>query len=193
MEAELATLPPVYQELYNLTTAHAGARSLELMLPAVALALRYAAPQNAYVSLVHALAESNPGEAVERGRRLANELPTIAGAGPFLGTAVEVRKLDNSYRIYDAILDKLEKAHWGIDSYDFLARPEAMHKLDSFPMGIVMTDGYIGAVDRVELAGRVALMGAVLRTLSRRRDEKEFREFQFNLARSLAGAPPPKA
>lgn len=44
IEAELVTLPPVYRELYDLTVAHVGARALELLLPAVTLALRYAHP-----------------------------------------------------------------------------------------------------------------------------------------------------
>ncbi len=190
METELATLPPVYHELYDLTLARAGARSLELMLPAVALALRYAQPHNAYPWLLNALAESKPAEALEHGRSLAAQLPAIAGAGPLLGTAVDLRRLDDSYRFYDAVLEKLEQAQGGIDSYDFLARPAAMHKIDCSPVGVVMTDGYAGSVDRTELVARLALMGAVLRTQGRRRAEKEFRAFQVGLARRMIGAPP---
>ena len=184
IEAELATLPPVYRELYDVTIARVGARALELLLPAVTLALRYSQPHNAYAPLLAVLAESAPGEAIDRGRSLANQLPEITDAGPHLGTAIDLRQL-HDYRIYDLVLDKLTTAHWGIDSYDFLARPAAMHAVDSFPMGLVTTDGYLGSLDKGELAARMALMGAVLRSQSRRRAEKEFGKCQIDWGRNV--------
>jgi hypothetical protein len=186
MQAELAPLPAVYHELYDLTAARMGDRSVELLLPAVALALRYAQPHNAYAPLLALLAESKPGEALERGRSLAGQLPEISGAGPLLGTAIEQRRLHDGYRVYDPILEKLANLTWGFDSYDFLARPAAMESLNPFPVGIALTDGYVmGGMDRIEFAGRVTLMGLVLRSQSRRRAERESWRLTLDWARSV--------
>ena len=197
IEAELTTLPPVYRELFDLTLARVDGRALELMLPAVTLALRYAHPHNAYLPLLALLAESALGEGLEHGRNLGKALPEIAGAGPLFGTANDLRKRHDGYRLYDTILDKLTTREWGIDAYDFLAKPAAMHAIGSFPLGIVTTDGYMGSMEKNELAARMALMGVVLRTQSRRRLEREFREFQVDWARGIFSrlvgdvAPPP--
>ena len=187
IEAELETLPPVYRELYDLTVARAGDRALELLLPTVALALRFMQPHNAYLPLLALLAESAPGEAVEYGRALAGQLPHIPEAGHPLGTAIDLRRMHDGYRLYDAILEKLEAGEYGIDSYDFLAQPAAMHAVGTFPLGMVTTDGYLGSLDKTELAARMVLMGAVLRTQSRRRAEREFRDFQAAWARDVFG------
>lgn len=188
VESELATLPRVYGELYSFTKAQAGARVLEVILPTVALALRYTQPHNAFGRLLVLLAESSPGKALDYGRAVGKKLPAIAEAGPLLGTAIDLwRKQKKRYRFYDSILDKLETEHWGIDSYAFLAEPAAMHKVGSFPLGIVTTDGYHGGIDRVELVARMAVMSVVLRVGSRRRLEREFRNFQLDWARGVIG------
>lgn len=187
IEAELTTLPHVYRELYDLTVARVGGRALELLLPAVALALRYAQPHNAYVPLLMLLADSALGEAITAGRDLQSRLPEITAAGSLFGTAIALRQQHEGYRIYDSILDKLKTAHWGIDSYDLLAQPAVMHAIGSFPMGIVTSDGYSGSLDKLELAARMVLMGAVLRSQSRRRAERKFREFQVEWAREVIG------
>ena len=194
--AELETLSPVYRELYDLTLAKAGDRALELLLPTVTLACRYAQPHNAYAPLLDRLTESAPNEAFERGRILSNQLPEIADAGPIFGTALDLRRQSDDYRIYDPVLEQLASGQWDIDSYDFLAQPSAMHKVGSFPMGIVTTDGYLGALPQIEIAARMALMSAVLRSQSRRRAEREFRQFQASwahnvIARLMGGDPPP--
>jgi hypothetical protein len=178
IEAELATLPPVYRELYDLTVARVGARAPELLLPAVTLALRYAHPHHAYAPLLGQLAASAPGEAMAFGRSLAEKLPEIVEAGLVLGTALDLRRVDDGYRIYDPVLDKLANMHWGVDSYDFLAQPAAMHAVGSFPMGIVTSDSYLGSLPKDDLDARMVIMGAVLRSQSRRRAEREFRRFQ---------------
>jgi len=185
IDAELATLPPVYSELYVFTTARAGARALELLLPTVALALRYMQPHNAYGPLLALLGKSAPGEALSYGRSLATQLPEIADAGPVLGTAVDLRKMSDAYRIYDTVLDNLETGQWGIDSYDFLALPAAMNAVGSFPMAVITADGYHGSLDRIELAARMAGMSAVMRVQSRRRAERDFRQFQLDWAREV--------
>jgi len=179
IEAELATLPPVYSELYTLATERTGVRALELLLPTVALALRYMQPHHAYGPLLALLAQSAPGEALDHGRSLITQLPEIADAGPVLGTALDLRQMEDAYRIYDTVLGKLATGQWDIDSYAFLAQPSAMHAVDSFPMGIITADGYRGgSMDKTELAARMAVMSAVLRVQSRRRVEREFREAQ---------------
>ena len=187
LEAELATLPPVYRELYDLTVGHVGDRALELLLPASALALRFMLPHDAYLPVLTLLAESPQGEAVEYGRRLLEQLDTITAGGHLLGSAFDLRQMHDGYRVYDSILGSLESGEWGIDAYEFLARPSAMHAVGSFPLGMVTTDGYLGSLDPPELAARMALMGAVLRTQSRRRAEREFRQFQADWGRSVLG------
>ena len=185
IEAELATLPAVYRELFDLTVARAGERALELVLPAVALALRFMQPHDAYLPLLALLAESPPGQAVQHGRGLIDRLHEITSAGPLLGTALDLRRMDDGFRLYDQILARLESGEWGIDSYDLLAHPPAMHAVGTFPLGIVTTDGYLGSMDPNELAARMVLMGAVLRSQSRRRAERDFHHFQADWARSV--------
>ena len=185
IEAELATLPAEYRELFDVTVARAGERALELVLPAVALALRFMQPHDAYLPVLALLADSSPGQAVDYGRGLIDRLGEITSAGPLLGTALDLRRMDGGYLLYDRILGSLESGEWGIDSYDLLAHPPAMHAVGTFPLGIVTTDGYLGSLDSSELAARMVLMGAVLRTQSRRRAERDFHHFQADWARSV--------
>jgi hypothetical protein len=185
IEAELKTLPPVYRQLYDLTVARAGERALELLLPAVALALRFMQPHDAYLPLLSLLGQSASGDAIEHGRRLIERLPEISEGGHLLGTALDLRRMYDGYRLYDSVLGKLESREWGIDSYDFLAQPKAMFAVGKFPLGIVTTDGYFGPLERAESAARMVLMGAVLRSQSRRRAQREFQEFQAGWGRSV--------
>ena len=187
VNAELQNLPPVYHELVALTAAEVGERTLELALPATALALRYMAPHIAYKPLLQQLAQSPLGEGLARGRALSVALPEIDGAGPILGTALDLRAMHDGYRVYDPFFDKLRTGEWGVDSYDFLADPASMHKIGSFPMGVITADGYHGALPAPDMAARMAIMGLVLRTQSRRRAEKQFRQFQLEWAREVLG------
>lgn len=187
VNAELQTLPPVYHELVALTAAAVGQRTLELALPATALALRYMAPHVAYKPLLAQLALTPMGEGLAHGRALAAALPEIDGAGPVLGTALELRALHDGYRIYDPFLDRLRTAEWGVNSYDLLADPSAMHRIGGFPMGVVTADGYHGPLPAPEMAARMAIMGLVLRTQSRRRAERQFRQFQLEWAQEVLG------
>jgi hypothetical protein len=185
IEAELKTLSPVYSQLYELTVARTGGRALELLLPAVALALRFMQPHTAYPPLLSLLEQSAPGEAIACGRALMERLQEISEGGHLLGTAIELRHMHDGYRVYDPVLGKLENGDWGIDSYDFLAQPKAMFSVSSFPLGIVTTDSYLGPLEPAELAARMALMGAVLRSQGRRKAQREFQEFQADWARSV--------
>jgi hypothetical protein len=172
--AELRTLPPIYHELLTITEDRVGERALELLLPAAALALRYIRPHNAYLPLLTLLAASPPGEAFDRGRALAAALPEIAEAGPVLGTALDVRDLHDGYRIYDEALEKLRSGVWGVDSYELLARPAAMFALGKFPGGIITRDGWHPGISTNMLGAQMVIMGAVLRTASRVRAERDF-------------------
>lgn len=185
VNAELATLPPVYHELVVVTAATVGERTLELSLPATALALHYAKPQNAYLPLLRRLAESPQGDGLAAGRALLAAMPVIDGAGPVLGDALAIRAADDTYRVYDPVHEQLRSGTWAVDCYDFLAEPAAMHEVASFPMGVVTADGYHGALPLIDLVGRMALMAAVLRVEGRRRAEREFRQFQVAWARDV--------
>lgn len=187
IETELATLAPVYAELYENTRAQVGERTLELLLPTVALALRYAEPHMAYAPLLQLVAECQPGEALVWGQTIAAALPAIAEAGRVLGTAIDVRRQHAGYRFYDDVLKSLEIEQWGVDSYAFLADPAAMHKVESFPLGMITQDGYRGALDKIDLVARMMVMSAVLRVQSRRAIEREFRTFQVEWARDVIG------
>jgi hypothetical protein len=172
--AELRTLPPVYHELMTVTEDRVGERALELLLPATALALRYIRPHHAYLPLLMLLAASPPGEAFDCGRALAGTLPEIAEAGPVLGTALELRDLHDGYRLYDEVLEKLRSGVWGVDSYELLARPAAIQAPGKFPGGIITSDGWHAGLAPNLLGAQMVLMGAVLRTASRLRAERNF-------------------
>lgn len=194
---ELAEMPPVYAELWSLSVDQVGERALELILPATALALRYLRPHMAYPRLLARLAQSASGEALAHGRALSTNLPEIDEAGPALGTAAEVRASDDTYKIYDAVLEPLTQGAWDIDSYDFLADPAAMHKVPMFPMGTILADGYYSPLPHIELVARMAIMSMVLRVRSRRREERDFLRFQMGFVDDLfdqwRGDAPPDA
>lgn len=197
MEAELATLAPVYHELYALTAARVGDRALELLLPAVALALCYTEPHNAYGPMLSALAASPPKETVDYGRKVAANLPPLPQAGAILGTSIQVRRNDDSYRVYDKFIDDLEAVRWGFDAYAALAEPTSMNRIGGFAFTIVTTDSFFApkiSMTSDEVYARMAIMAAVLRVAGRRGREREIREFQLAWARDalnrLLGPPP---
>jgi len=173
MEAELATLEPVYRELYALTSTQVGDRAVELMLPAVALALCYAEPHNAYRPMVRALAATPSGRALECGQRIAANLPALPHAGDILGTSIEVRRRNDVYRIYDSFIQDIESRRCGVDAYAVLAEPAALGRMDRFPIVMVTTDSFhpAGGVSRDEILARLVMMSLALRVASRKRAE----------------------
>lgn len=186
IKEELATLPPVYAELLDFTTALVGDRALEVALPAVALALCYAAPHDAYCALVPLIAAAPEGEALARGRGLSEAPPALA-AGAWLGDSLAQRALDDSYRIYDAFLDGLRSDRWGVDSYALLADPPAMERIGLFPMGLLTRTSWRGSVERYELIARMFVMGTVLKSVSRRREQREFEKLKIAWAQDVLG------
>lgn len=199
--AEIETLPPVYGELLAFTASVAGERSLEVALPATAVALCYARPNDAYCALVPMLLAAPEGGALARGRELFETAPAIRAAGPWLGDSLAQRDADPCYPIYDRVLDALRTRRWGIGSYELMADPKAMHSIDSFPLGFVTRSQCLAPFGTGEKAARLWLMGAVLRSRTRRRDQREFEKFavrwaqdvlnrQFGLGMTAAPFPP---
>ncbi len=185
MLAEFATLPPLYRQLYDVTLAHAPTRAFELLLPATALALSYTQPHNAYLPLLQALAASQPGEALASGQAMAGSLPDIPSAGAILGTALELRRADNSYRIYDNFLQALGAPRWPFDAYGLLADPANMNVIDTFPFSILTADSFQrlpSAMTLPELGARMYLLSLVMRKFSRRLEELHLRDLQAQWA-----------
>jgi hypothetical protein len=181
IEAQLVELPPVYRELYDMTTVRVGARALELLLPAAALALCYSEPHYAYGAMLSILAASPPGYAGAYGRTIMANLPTIQRAGTILGIAVHLRRSDDSYRVYDKFIQELGTKRDGVDAYTMLCEPDVMNRL-GFPFPLVTTDGIQQEQNKWSLSGddlaaRLVIMAAVLRVRSRRREELQMQKF----------------
>ena len=135
-----------YRKAYDFAHQKCGSRALDVVLPAVALALRYSNPPNAYPVFVAALSSSSPGTELLEARVLANRPPRIPSAD-YLGTALDVRKRRRyrrrHYHIFDNVLDGL--AVWGVDEIDLLADPGTSGKMKSFPLIVVTKDGPLAA------------------------------------------------
>jgi hypothetical protein len=188
MQAELATLPAYYTELYALTTARAGERALELLLPAVALALCYSEPNNAYCAMLSELATSPPAGAVSYARKMMGNLPALSEAGAILGTSINLRRAHDSYHIYDKFIDALKANLWGVDAFDLLAEPAAANRVQSLPFALVTSDGAQAIQDSMtsdELLVRMVIMYVALRVTGRRRQELDMRDFQLQWAREV--------
>jgi hypothetical protein len=188
MLAEFADHPPVYRELYDWTTQRVQSRAFELMLPATALALCYAQPHNAYGPLLTMLAAAAPGGAITLGQTLSISLPDIPGAGAILGTSIDIRGADDSYRLYDTFIAALAQPRWPFGPYGLLADPANMNIIDTFPFSAITADSYQrlpSAMTFEELAARMYLLSLVLRKLSRRREELHIRDLQAQWARDV--------
>jgi tetratricopeptide (TPR) repeat protein len=193
IEAELAKLPPVYRALLDATVQRHGDRALELLLPTVALALRYTRPHDAYLPLLALVVDSPVGDALVRGRALSMHLPDIPAAGPILGTAIDVHQETEQYRVYATILRDLAAGRWNVDSYALLADPEAMKLIPSFPLGAFARDDYIGLEDAKAFAARTIIMGIVLRVQNRRWEERDFENAFMAWTQDLLGLHPEEA
>jgi len=188
IEAELATLPPLYQELYTLTAARAGERALELIMPAVALALCYSEPHNAYAEMLALLAAAPPGGALAYGRKIIANLPAHPAAGAILGTSIDVRRTHDSYRIYDQFIQYLEAGRDGVDAYAALADPASMNQVRSMPFAIVTADDFHASAQSMtypELVMRMLTMSWVLRVAGRRRQELDLQNLQLQWAHDV--------
>jgi hypothetical protein len=188
MEAELEILTPVYRELYALTLASAGTRTMELLLPAAALALCYTEPHNAYAPMLATLAGSQPGQALAYGRKLMEAPPALPAAGAVLGTSIQLRKDDDSYRIYDKFIHGIAAGTWGIDAYAALADPDSLNRVGSFPFALVTDDNaqaLKNSMDEDEMVARLMIMAIALRVAGRRRDELQIQNLQVEWARDV--------
>jgi hypothetical protein len=110
-------------------------------------------------------------------------LPTFPPAGAILGTSIQVRRSDDSYRIYDKFIQELEAGHWGVDAYALLGEPNAMNRVNRFPFAIVTTDdvqAIQGSMTADELHVRMVIMFAALRVTNRRRGCWSLRIFTPN-------------
>jgi phage protein U len=173
LEAQLQMVPPAYRVLFDLTAERYGDWAPDLILPATALALRYAQPHEAYFELVEAIAD-NPGDPIGRGRALAASLPAIPAAGAILGTAVDAHEPTEQFSVYRGMLQDLAAGAWGMDSYELLSDPSAMLRMARFPIGLALKDGYTGLPDRTELVARLEIMSIVLRVRSLAREQRDY-------------------
>jgi len=181
IEAQLATLPPVYRVLIDLTTQRYGDRAIELLLPTATLALRYTRPHEAYLPLLDLMADNPRDNPLLCGRALSDNLPEIDDAGPIIGTAINLYESTEKYQVYASVLRDLAEEKWFVDSYSLLADPSAMNLIQSFPIGFVTQDWVGGAIDKIELSARLIIMSIVLRKKSRSRDEREFEKAIISL------------
>jgi hypothetical protein len=186
MLADFASTPPLYRQLYDWTTQRLTSlgqpgRALEFILPTTALALCYTQPNNAYGPLLAVLSTSQPGSVIAIGQSYMANMPIIPAAGPILGTALDVRRRDPSYKVYDKFLDALATPRWSFDAYGLLADPANMNIIDTFPFSLVTaTDIHRlpSAMSFQEFAARMYLMSLVMRKFSRRLEEEHVRDLQ---------------
>ncbi len=182
-----------------MTLSRAGTRAMELLLPATALALCYTEPHNAYAPMLAALAASQPGETLAYGRKLMEAPPALPAAGAVLGTSIQLRKGDDSYRIYDKFIYSIAAGTWGVDAYAALADPDSLNRVGSFPFALVTDDNaqaLKNSMDEDEMVARLMIMAIALRVAGRRRDELQIQNLQVEWARdvlnSFAESLPPR-
>jgi tetratricopeptide (TPR) repeat protein len=158
-----------YRKAFDVAQEICGARALDIILPATALALRYASPPEAYVVFLEKLKACEPGQEISAARALASTPLPIEVAGEYLGTALDVRRnqptSDDRYPVYDDVLDKLEKRAWGFDEIELLSDPGPAQQIGEFPFVTVVKEGIMRAdMDSTLLAKRVLCASLVLRT-----------------------------
>jgi tetratricopeptide (TPR) repeat protein len=158
-----------YRKAFDIAREICGARALDIILPATALALRYASPANAYVVFLERLKACEPGKEISAARALASIPPQIEMAGEYMGTAVNVRsnqrRSDYHYPVYDDVLDKLEKRAWGFDEIELLSDRGPAQQINEFPFVTVVKEGIMRTdMDSTLLAKRVLCASLILRT-----------------------------
>ncbi|MGB6688353.1 MAG: tetratricopeptide repeat protein, partial [Terracidiphilus sp.] len=183
-----------YRKAFEVAQAKCGARALDILLPAAALALRYSNPPEAYLVFLEKLNTSTPGGEIAAARALTSNPPEIRDAGEYLGTALDVRRMrlgrENSYSIYDDFLDNLEKRSWGFDEIELLSDPGRAQKIDSFPFVAVVKEGPIRTqLDSGALVRRLLCASLVLRAAKlpryRRDAEKRLMERMHPIVATL--------
>ena len=158
-----------YRKAFDVAEEICGARALDIILPATALALRYASPPEAYVVFLEKLKACEPGQEISAARALASTRLPIEVAGEYLGTALDARRnrsaSDDRYPVYDDVLDKLEQHAWGFDEIELLSDPAPAQQIEEFPFVTVVKEGIVRSdMDSTLLAKRVLCASLVLRT-----------------------------
>lgn len=183
LEAEWPIFDDTYRRAFEFARAVCGRRAYDVILPAVALALRYARPADAYLPFVTQLAAAPPGEEAAAARALADKPRTMPGAGRYLGTAWDVRRRQWSFprllfpvlRSYDKVLIPLRDRALGVDWFDLLVDPNAAGKLSKIGFGFVFKDRPISADDNeTELIARLQMASIRLHSASLPRGTLEF-------------------
>jgi hypothetical protein len=158
-----------YRRAYDFARTISGARTLDVILPSIALALRYANPPDAFPYLLSHLNSSPLGGEITEARALARNPPKLHQAGEYLGTALDVRKRWPSmqwFGLYDSDMNDLSSQVWNIDEIDLLADPDAAEKVSSFKFGFVTRDGALFGGSTELVAMRLILGGIAFRSLS---------------------------
>jgi tetratricopeptide (TPR) repeat protein len=159
-----------YRRAYEVAERHCGARALDVLLPALALALRYEQPAGAYGEVLTHVARAAPGAELAAARDLARHPLEVPAAGRHLGTAADVRGRRRfgagRDKVYDGVLREVQRRTWGVDELDLLANPQAANNVPSFPLGLLTSDGEIVGLSGADLNARVRLARIILKTES---------------------------
>jgi tetratricopeptide (TPR) repeat protein len=177
MSAEWSQWDVSYQRAFDIAKDRCGMRARDVFLPAVALALRYEAPAEAYTDLLETLAAAPAGGEIAAARALAEQPPDIKPAGHFLGTAADVRRrrvAERQWDRYDSILDQVSQRAWGVDEFDLLTVPASSGSVPGFPFGVVAADGPLtGPSPDTDLPEQIRLSSIMLRTASLPRAQRD--------------------
>lgn len=157
-----------YRKAFDIAQEVCGARALDIILPASALALRYARPPEAYVVFLEKLKACEPGQEISAAQALASTPLHIEAAGDYLGTALDVRRnqhrSDDHYPVYDNVLDQLETRAWAFDEIELLSDPGPAQQIDEFPFVTVVKEYILPTdMDSTFLRQRVLCASLVLR------------------------------
>ncbi len=179
LQAHIAAALDPLGEDYTALLAAAQARSVvpvaPWLLPAAALAMRYAHPGAAMLPLLDRLRAAPAADALAAAQALAGALPALPDAGRCLGTAREVwMRGETAAQVHDQPLAALEEA--GLDEVAVLSDPLAFGTLPG-PLltSVIRFNDRVGAIglEAGEAAARVACANLALRAQTRRRFERE--------------------
>jgi len=166
LENDWSDFDDTYRRAFDFARAVCDRRAYDVILPAVALALRYERPADAYPWFVRRLTVVPPGEEVAAARALAENPSTLYEAGRHLGTAWDVRQrerrfpylLCGNFRFHDNIMKKLRDRTWEISEFDLLVDPGASARLGEYPRNFITRDFPVGSGDSVAHIGIASIL-----------------------------------
>lgn len=176
LEAAWDDHEPSYRRAYDFSRAISGDRTADVILPSIALALRYENPPEALPVFLSRLASAPAGSETAEARAIGRNPPPLPQAGQYLGTAMEFRKnplCSYPYALYDSTMEELSSGAWGIDEIDLLGDPQASEKVRSFKFGFVTRDGTLFGGSREDIGMRLLLGGVAFRSLGLARYVRE--------------------